>query len=211
MNWNLIQKNPVNQPLVGTYVDWKQQIAIECFNQCVYCAIHENSMGGIRNFHVEHYRPKSKFKDKENDYLNLFYSCAVCNTFKNNDWPNEPTPDNSRASYPNPSEIDYNFLFEIDHSKGLIEGKNIAAKYIQEKLFLNRPQLITERRINLLYQRGDQEVEETRKLLEKVKDDRDYRELSSVFMQLWSEFNALKSQLQNIPRYDITDVTRPVQ
>ena len=76
---------------------------------------------------------------------------------------------------------------------------------------MNRPQLITERRINLLYQRGDQEVEETRKLLEKVKDDRDYRELSSVFMQLWSEFNALKSQLQNIPRYDITDVTRPVQ
>lgn len=209
MNWKKINKDPQKQPTNGTYSDWKPLLASEGFNQCVYCAIHENSMGGIRNFHIEHYRPKSKFADKENDYCNLFYSCPICNTFKSNDWPNEPVVDNSIAAYPNPSEVDYNTLFNIDIHKGLIDGKNIAAKYIQQKIFLNRPQLITERRIYFLFRRGTEEIEETKNLLKMIANNEDYRAYSEIFMDLSTELIKLLTKLQEIPRYQLDDIKKP--
>lgn len=209
MNWKKIEKDPKKQPENGTYNDWKPLLAAEGFNQCVYCAIHENSMGGIRNFHVEHYRPKSKFADKENDYCNLFYSCPICNTFKSNDWPNEPVADNSLPSYPNPSDIDYNTLFDVDINKGLIEGRNVAAKYIQQKVFLNRPQLITERRIYYLFRKGTAEIEETKNLLKMIANNDDYRKFSDILMDMSTEFLKLLERLQEIPRYQLSDIKRP--
>ena len=104
MNWKLVNKDPTTQPKRGTYSDWKEQIAQECYNQCVYCSIHESQFGGINNFHIDHFRPKSIFKNLENDICNLFYSCPICNRFKSDDWPNEPNLDT--ISYPDPSNID---------------------------------------------------------------------------------------------------------
>jgi hypothetical protein len=209
MNWKLITKDLTKQPKNGTYRDWKPLLAEEGFHQCVYCAAHENSMGGIRNFHVEHYRPKSKFGHQENDYSNLFYACPICNTFKSNDWPNDPVEDNSISSYPNPSQVDYSLLFDVDNHRGLIGGRNIAAKYVQEKIFLNRPQLITERRVHFLLSRGLQEIEETKKVLEDVVDNTEYRKLSTVFMNLWADFDRLLKKLYEIPHYQMDDVKKP--
>jgi len=208
MNWKKIEKAPGKKPPTGTYSDWKPLLAEEGFNQCVYCAIPESLLGGIRNFHVEHYRPKSKFSNLENDYSNLFYACPICNTFKSNDWPSEPVEDHSVASYPNPSEVDYNTLFESDTQKGLIKGKNVAAKYIQEKMFLNRPQLITERRVHFLLNRGCKEIEETKKILEKFQIDTDYRQYSKAFMDLWIGFDKLLKTLYEIPRYQMNDIKK---
>jgi hypothetical protein len=146
MKWKRIPKEKATQPLSGTYHDWKPILAKEGFFQCVYCAICENSFGGTRNFHVEHYRPKAKFKDLEHDILNLFYACAICNSFKGDDWPGEPLEDFSNPSYPNPSKADYNEIFAHQTSDGVLEGKFVASKYLVEKLYLNRPQLIMERR-----------------------------------------------------------------
>lgn len=209
MNWKKIEKDPSKQPANGIYSDWKPLLAAEGFNQCIYCAIHENSMGGIRNFHVEHYRPKSKFTDLENDYCNLFYSCPICNTFKSNDWPNEPVDDNSVASYPNPSSIDYNTLFDVDIERGVIEGRNTAAKYIQEKIFLNRPQLITERRVYFLFRKGTDEINETKKLLKEITNNKDYRILSESFMDLSTGFIGLLEKFREIPHYRLGDIKRP--
>lgn len=208
MNWKLIQKDVARKPQKGTYQDWKQQIAEEGYNQCVYCAIHESAMGGIRNFHVEHYHPKSLFKEEENDYLNLFYACPICNTFKSNDWPGEPDKDNSVAAYPNPSQVDYSTLFDIDVSRGLIKGKNVAATYIQEKLFLNRPQLIILRRRDFLTQIAKIKVDEIRKTLESVKDNDLYRKYSEILIDLCIEFHTLLLKLNEIPHYKMEDVKR---
>ena len=62
-------KEKTQQPTKGKYSDWKEILAEEGFNQCVYCAIPDACFGGIRNFHVEHYRPKSKFKKLENNII----------------------------------------------------------------------------------------------------------------------------------------------
>lgn len=148
MNWKRIPKEKSNQPTSGTYKDWKPIIAEEGFHQCVYCSILESSFGGIRNFHVEHYKPKGKacFAHLENTYSNLFFACSICNCFKSNDWPGEPNSELNNISYPNPSVINYADIFDIDYATGLIKGRNVAAKYVSNKLYLNRPQLIINRR-----------------------------------------------------------------
>ena len=208
MKWVLIQKNPSKQPTKGTYKDWKSLLAQESSNQCAYCAIHENAMGGIRVFHVEHYRPKSKFPQHKNDYMNLLYACPICNTFKGDDWPNEPKEDNSAESYPNPSIIDYNTLFDIDMQSGLIEGKYTSAKYIQEKLFLNRPQLITERRYKYLIAKGQEEISLTKSVITQILGNPENEETCRKFMDLWERFDRLVQKLNEIPHYKMEDVTK---
>jgi hypothetical protein len=207
MIWKKIEKDPSKQPTKGMYSDWKQLLADEGHNQCVYCALHESIMGGIRNFHVEHYRPKSKWPEKLNTYTNLFYACPICNTYKSNDWPNEPNCDHSVASYPDPSVVDYNSLFDIDSRDGLINGKYIATKYIQEKLFLNRPQLVIARKINYLNSIGMSQLEEISKVLGELSDE-DYRYYSEIFNKLSLDFIKLILQLREIPNYRLDDTKR---
>lgn len=74
MNWKRIPKENSSQPSTGTYKDWKELLSVEGFHQCVYCSISEAEFGGIRNFHVEHYKPKSlpAFASLVNTYTNLF-------------------------------------------------------------------------------------------------------------------------------------------
>lgn len=148
MKWFRIPKESSAIPNVGnSYRDWKEHLSLEGKNQCVYCTINIKSFGGIRNFHVEHYRPKAKnkFPKLENEYSNLFFACSICNCFKSDDWPNEPSTLLDNDAFPDPSKIDYsNFLECKNHS--IIESKYITGKYIIQKLFLNRPQLILERK-----------------------------------------------------------------
>ncbi|MBI1765278.1 MAG: hypothetical protein HYR56_28015 [Acidobacteria bacterium] len=164
MKWKRISKENTQQPASGTYNDWKEFLANEGFNQCVYCAIHEAAFGGQRNFHVEHYRPKSKFASLVNDIFNLYYACAICNVFKSDDWPSEPCADHSLIFYPNPSEVDYDTLFDIDLNTGLVSGKFVVSRYLVEQLHLNRDQLVLERRTFFIYEQIGQMREALRQL-----------------------------------------------
>ncbi|WP_395375109.1 HNH endonuclease [Marinicella sp. W31] len=155
MNWTIIDKAKSNVPSsVPSYRDYKLSLRKEADAKCVYCATHENSLGGSDSFHVEHYKPKSnpRFTRLEKDYYNLFYACAICNRFKSNDWPNDPASDLSIASYPDPNATNYNDIFEVDE-KGFLGSKFIASKYMIEKMVLNRPQLINLRREEIIKER----------------------------------------------------------
>src|ERR1051325_1197957 len=152
MKWKRVAENRT-QPTAGTYADWKTQIANDCHQQCVYCAISESRYGGLDNFHIDHFKPRSKFEELEQIITNLFLACAICNRFKSNDWPSEPLEDHSHPAYPDPASYDYNDLFEIESETLLIKGKHPATVYVTEKLYLNRPQLIIERRSFLLEER----------------------------------------------------------
>lgn len=148
MKWKRIPKENTIQPASGKYSDWKHILAEEGFHQCVYCALHDATFGE-RNFHVEHYKPKSKyrFRHLEHNIKNLFYACPVCNIFKGDSWPGAPKLDHSVEAYPNPSKCDYSDLFDVSVATGEIRGKYAASKFIVVRLHLNREQLITERRI----------------------------------------------------------------
>jgi len=171
MNWRLIVKDPQKQPSEGTYKDWKEQIADECFHQCVYCSIHENPWGGIDHYHIDHYRPKSiiRFKHLENDICNLFYACPVCNKFKLNDWPGEPD-DLQKICYPDPSITNYQTLFNLDMTNYSISSSYISGQYLINRLYLNRPQLVYERREGTLKQLGAQLINEITTMLKNCED-----------------------------------------
>jgi len=210
LKWRKVIKGNITQPDKGEYSDWKPLLAKEALNQCVYCAIHDSALGGIRNFHVEHYRPKSLFPKFTNTFTNLFYACPICNTFKGDDWPNEPSEDFSNHCYPDPSAHDYNSFFEIDIKSGLINGKSITSCYLTEKLYLNRNQLILERRSQILRSRENELIETLLSLCEILKNLSD-EEANSLMLQcvkVLSGITLLKNQLHNITPYEPQDVKR---
>ncbi len=58
----------------------------EDFNKrCGYCDDRDIICGGIRGFHIDHFRPQKPFSHLENDYNNLVYACPYCNGGKSND------------------------------------------------------------------------------------------------------------------------------
>lgn len=211
MRWKRIPKEHAVQPSSGQYSDWKQRIADEGFHQCVYCAIHEASFGGIRNFHIEHYRPKSKFPDLINDIKNLYYACPICNTFKSNDWPSDTTEDFSRHCYSDPSLVDYSDIFDTDRTSGMISGRHPASKYMVERVYLNRPQLIMERRVSYLLKQGHVIRVAIQKLLEQLEDIADTDTISMLrkrVMEIQGRLYDLVHQLHNISPYRIEDIER---
>lgn len=204
MNWKKIDNTVRVQPKTGNYSDWKQQIADDCFNKCVYCSIHEQPWGGIDHYHIEHFRPKSKFKKLENTIQNLYHSCPVCNRFKSDDWPNIPTSLN-RICYPNPSKIDYSTLFLPLNGDFLLRGKTIAANYLINRLYLNRPQLIFERRELYLDDRYNILFDEIKTLVSESKDF----EISKKFIDLFSEIQLHLQKRKNIVPYKLADIRKP--
>lgn len=204
MKWRLIDKSKSKQPS-GKYSDWKPMLADESAHLCVYCAISDAHYGGIRNFHVEHYRPKSRFKDLEHTYTNLFYACGICNTFKGNDWPDEPTKGGfDYVHYPDPSRTNYLSLFTVNIATAHLEGNNVAAKYIVEKLNLNRAQILRNRKMLLLSESlGDvrDKLHTASKGMENASDLRKIIDLMTEISQLFQEF------WQSIP-YESEEVSR---
>lgn len=136
MRWQIIRKQVPDPMPGGTYRNWKDALREEGGKRCVYCAIPEACFGGPYNYHVEHFEPKSKAPDRTNDWMNLFYACAICNVFKGNDWPNATRI----VAYPDPSVIDYETVFQRNED-GTIGAVGATGKYMIERLYLNRPQL----------------------------------------------------------------------
>ncbi len=150
MKWPIFIGKSRVQPATGRWHDWKQVIADDCEGRCIYCAIAEARFGGIRNFHIEHLRPKVRFPDLENDIRNLYLACAICNVLKCDDWPTDPAADHSVPAYPDPSVVDYNSLFEVVSETHEIASPTVAGTYVIERMLLNRAQLILERRLNAI-------------------------------------------------------------
>lgn len=172
MNWFRVPKELTAYPVKGKYYsDWKEDLLLEGCGQCVYCTININSFGGVRNFHIEHYRPKAKdkFPNLEHDFSNLFFACSICNCFKSDDWPNEPSSKLDNNAFPDPSKISYaDFL--VQDEKHLIKSGFITGEYLIQKLFLNRPQLILERKCYILHQELKKETEKLKIITQAIKE-----------------------------------------
>jgi 5-methylcytosine-specific restriction endonuclease McrA len=200
-----IHKDKATQPQQGVYSDWKAQISDECYNQCVYCAIHENHWGGLDNYHVEHFRPKSipAFKRLENDILNLFLACPVCNRFKSDDWPADP--DVTIPSYADPSLNDYSTFFKVGATPYTLAGSCVSATYTIERLYLNRPQLIYERREATLKKREIALFNEVLELAEKLQE-------KDLIVKTFAVIGAIKNHLdarEYIRPYKLAEIRKP--
>jgi uncharacterized protein (TIGR02646 family) len=128
-------------PRYSDYRQYKPHLRQDFSYRCTYCTIHENEWGGLRHFHVEHFRPKKSFPYLVTDYDNLFYACDVCNCYKGDDWPSD-NPLTDGVGYLDPCRCDYEVHFQSEQTTGLIRGLTSPAKYMIERLHLNRRHLI---------------------------------------------------------------------
>lgn len=111
---------------------------------CAYCLIHEGHFGGLRNFHVDHFRPKKKFPHLTLSYENLYYSCALCNTIKADHWPSE-AQFIAGYRFADPCQEDtYEDHFVLD-IWGVLRSLTNVGEYTLEHLRLNRRQLVVHR------------------------------------------------------------------
>lgn len=207
MHWPNVVGKSRTQPAKGEWHDWKQEIADHCDGRCIYCAIHEARFGGVRNFHIEHYRPKKKFPKFENDIRNLYLACAICNVLKCDDWPAEPLANHSVAAYPDPAIANYNDLFEVSTTSYAVESLTVAGKYVIERLLLNRGQLTLERRLATILER----LEEFQRWGDTVLDEMSVTEARSTARLLSDIVRAQKRALTEARPYRDVDTKRPVR
>lgn|SRR5574343_21001 len=213
MNWTIINKSETERPVsVTDYSDFKPYLRREAAERCVYCAINENPIGGYDHFHVEHFRPKSlsQFNHLLNDFENLFYACAICNRFKSNDWPNDPVLDHSIISYPDPKDVDYNTLFFCQEN-GILGGNFVASKYMVEKLNLNRPQLINERREKLMRDKIAiliSSIQKMKLVIQDLEFSPEIAKITSILFDKILEITSLLNEEKEIARYEPSEIRR---
>jgi uncharacterized protein (TIGR02646 family) len=143
------------------YQDYKQYLRRDFLFRCAYCLIHEAHHGGLRNFHVDHFRPKKKFRRLTLVYENLYYACSLCNTFKGDLW---PSGQQLRAGFKfvDPCDADpYRMHFE-EEQDGTLRVLTNAGRYTVDHLRLNRRQL---QKYRLMLIEARQKCEEIRSLL----------------------------------------------
>jgi hypothetical protein len=213
MDWKIITKDPSHLAIERFYRDCKEDLSKEAEHSCVYCCIHESRFGGIRNFHVEHYKPKSKYKTLTNKYSNLFYSCSICNCFKGNDWPNEPDEIYEIPFYPNPLVVNYSDFIEVDLESGMVKGMKKTTKYLIEKLYLNRPQLVNERKFFGLMKRMKMNLEILKEVEKKIVtiSPEEKLKIFDTFIKVSEthrELSELAGKLHTISPYTITQVSK---
>jgi hypothetical protein len=105
--------------------------------------------------------------------------------------------------------VDYRSLFDIE-ADGKLSGIYTASRYLVERIYLNRPQLILERRRYALSEQHRKLNEDTTVLAEKLKDkdDTESRGLLSAMLSLGLDLQNLMIKIQSIPPYEVSDVTR---
>jgi uncharacterized protein (TIGR02646 family) len=137
------------------YQQYKPQLRKLFDYSCCYCTIYEGE-NKIGFFHVEHFKPKSKFPKLECEYENLLYACHKCNVYKKDYWIKNDLGcikdcDNCKDNICRQKDI-YRFIdpsYEdpkeyIEESDLLLIEKNNSkiGLYTIEMLRLNRKQLV---------------------------------------------------------------------
>lgn len=207
MDWFIVPRMRP-KPTTGVYSDWKPVIAVNCRHQCVYCTVPESEYGGIDNFHVEHFRPKSLFGTLENDIDNLFIACAICNRFKSDEWPGDPHVQGATATFLDPAIADYHSHIELSPDATLA-GRTVAGVYVIERLYLNRPQLIVSRRYRKALRLIDSAVSTFNSTLNELSAlGSDGHEIISEIAQASLRINQLQVQLAQATPYQANEIKR---
>ena len=151
----------VPAPVVkGGYRKYLPFVREDFVGQCAYCLLSEILADGEENFELDHFRPKSRFKELVNDFYNIYYSCHPCNHQKHDAWP-VPELEAKGISIADPcaDEFRTHFLAKAD---GTWEGVTETGAYTIKLLRLNRKHLIRIRLIlaNAGYALHEERVDE---------------------------------------------------
>jgi hypothetical protein len=113
------------------------------------------------------------------------------------------------VSYPNPSNIDYSELFDVNKDY-LVDGRYTASKYLELRLYLNRAQLIFERREQVKVRAATILMKELSLLIDKLNDD-DLKEANEAYKALTSiqsKIQELGELRKKIRPYELEDIRK---
>ncbi len=114
---------------------------------CAYCLLHELLAGGAENFELDHFKPKSQFRDLIHVYENIYYSCHPCNNIKHDVW---PTDELLARGYRFVDPCHDAFSTHFTEVDGRWEPLTPAGEYSRERLRLNRSHLVRIRQMLVL-------------------------------------------------------------
>lgn len=176
------------------YSSYKKELQIDFNKRCGYCDSHQCFLDGLRSFQIDHFIPKSKFKEFENLYSNLVYSCPICNRAKSNDWPTEDPLifNKENIGYIDPCSEEYTNKF-FRNKFGEIRPKDSLAEYIHctLKLGLIRHRLIWNLDKIKRFQIEIEELEKERDIPFKMQEE--IKKLKSKFFTIFLKiFEELK-------------------
>jgi hypothetical protein len=128
-------------PCLPNTADYKSFLREDFGYRCAYCTIHEGEFGGLRNFVVEHFRPKWLFLELEFEYLNLYYACCLCNNCKGRCWPSAAEVAHG-LRFADPCEEDPYEIHFREQADGRLQPLTLCGDYTITHIRLNRPQLV---------------------------------------------------------------------
>lgn len=130
------KKNPVRTctQVYKDYKSFKEDLVKDFNNRCGYTDCPDFWFGGSRTFHIDHFKPHSKYPELKTSYSNLVYSCSYVNIAKS---------DIDNQHFLDPCDNDYNEHFRRN-SNGSIIPISVEARimYNELKLYLIRYQVI---------------------------------------------------------------------
>lgn len=116
------------------YTEYRPQLRYDFFHSCAYCTMTECEAQAL-SFSIDHYEPRQKAPELENEYSNLMYACTICNTYKSD---RSPPPTARAAGYRffRPDQDIYQQHFERDGLK--LKTKTNTGFYTSQVLYLDR-------------------------------------------------------------------------
>ena len=164
-----------NGPELKPYGTYKTKLVEDFNGRCGYTDCNHLWFGGKRNFHIDHFKPKSKYPHLETKYSNLVYSCSYVNIAKSDD----------DYDYLDPCDDDLNDhfyrtisgeIFPFDHSD--------RAKYMYTKLKLYL------KRYSVIYMLDEirNKMSEIKKVIESIEEEEDKAKLLKMQGELANEF-----------------------
>lgn len=167
------------------------KVAENCKHRCVYCDATEKECGGEK-FSLDHFRPKDIFINKFNGILirhpyNLHLSCQKCNVLKSKDWQGCQTTIDGYTYVFGKGYVDrfrkdiLKYMYVQENGRVAITNNRIGyaqnpAKYMIERLHLNRP--------NRVYIRQQRIVKQLSKKIDAL-----LAELTAETIQAYNERN----------------------
>jgi uncharacterized protein (TIGR02646 family) len=177
---------------------YKDCLRIDFQFRCAYCLIHEADYQGHESFQVDHFRPKSRFKDLERSYGNLYYACQLCNRQgrKGHAW---PTPDEARRGerFVDPCAEDWEDHVEFIED-GSVRPLTPAGEYSIRTIELDRIQLRLHRRTFHREYSDRSLLRDVLRRLEKVY--RLVRASTDLPREIVAELSALRQQVPSLEK-----------
>jgi uncharacterized protein (TIGR02646 family) len=178
---------------ISDYKACREYLQADFNGRCGYCDIHDEVL--MIPFHIDHFAPLKHFKELENEYSNLVYSCPSCNRSKWHHWPMDnanPSHDGHRG-FVDPCDDEYDSHLDRMAS-GAIVPKTSLGTYMRTRLKL---QLLKHRYLWLL----DKAIEQCEKINEVLQssdeNDPDVKELQEKHYELLKHFMSYHNIVRN--------------